>query len=175
MSRKIFVLGGAKSGKSRFAQNLAESFQGKRTYIATALPIDDEMKDKIEKHKNNRNPELWHNLIEEPYELPEILMKLNNNTDVVLVDCLTVWLSNIFMKFEDDYDKILEKINLLENAIMNLKYNIVLVSNEVGMGIVPANKLARIFREFSGIMNQKVASISDEFYLFFCGYSIRLK
>jgi len=170
----IFVSGGTRSGKSRFAQLKAESFEGKRTYIATAIPVDDEMKERIKIHKQNRSTEIWHELIEEPYDIPEILIKLNKKTDVVLLDCITIWLSNILLKF-NDIKKVTDKIDDLIDSLKKIEYNIILVSNEVGMGIVPENKIARIFRDLSGIANQKISKISDEFYVIFSGYPLRLK
>ncbi len=174
MGKIIFVSGGTRSGKSDFAQKIAESFNGIRTYIATAIAFDDEMKKRIELHKSKRSKDIWHNLVEEPYNLPEVLISLKNTTDVVLVDCITIWLSNLLLKNEDK--SFLEKqIDLLVESLKKINYNIVLVSNEVGMGIVPENKLARLFRDISGIANQKISIISDEFYIIFSGYPLRLK
>ena len=148
----ILVSGGTRSGKSKFAQLKAELFEGKRTYIATAIPIDDEMEKRIKIHKQNRDPKKWENLIEEPYDIPEILIKLNKNTDVALIDCITIWLSNLLLKF-NEIKKVLDRVNDLINSLKKIEYNIILVTNEVGMGIVHENKIARIFRDLSGITN----------------------
>ncbi len=173
--RKILVTGGARSGKSEFAENLCLNIPGKRTYLATAIPFDDEMKQRIKLHKKRRDPNLWHNLIEEPYNIPEILVSLNSKIDVLLLDCITIWLNNLFLKIGTDESIIFKEIEKFLKVLQGINYNIVIVSNEVGMGLVPENKLARIFRDISGKVNKKMAKIVSEFYIIFSGYALRLK
>ena len=170
----VFVSGGTRSGKSSFAQKYAESIPGKRTYIATAISFDAEMEQRIKKHQQQREDN-WHKLIEEPYNLKDIILSLNSKTDVALLDCITLWLNNLFFKFNENIEKINNEIDIFINSIKKINYNLFIVSNEVGMGIVPENKLARIFRDISGETNQKLAKISDEFYICFSGYALRLK
>ncbi len=174
MKKIIFVSGGARSGKSEFAEKICKNLPGVRTYLATAIPFDNEMKERILKHQERRDPSIWHHLIEEPYNLPEILIKLKNKTDVLLIDCITIWLSNLLIKNQDE-KFIYSQIYLLIDSLKEINYNTVLVSNEVGMGIVPENKLARIFRDISGFANKRIAATADEFYVIFSGYSLRLK
>jgi len=170
--KKILVVGGARSGKSEFAENLCLNLTGKRTYLATAIPFDQEMKKRIQQHKKRRNSSFWHDLIEEPYNLPAKLLEIE--TDILLVDCITIWLSNLLLKNTDE--KFLNsQINLLIDSLKKINYNIVLVSNEVGMSIVPENKLARIFRDISGFANKKIAETVNEFYIIFSGYPLKLK
>jgi len=169
---KVLITGGARSGKSEFAEKICLSLPGKRTYLATAIPFDDEMKKRISIHKERRDPSKWHELIEEPYNLPEIL--LNVKTDVLLLDCITLWLNNLLLKNESE-KFLYSQIQLFVDSLKKINYNIVLVSNEVGMGIVPENKLGRIFRDIAGFANKKIAEVVDEFYIIFSGYSIKLK
>jgi adenosylcobinamide kinase/adenosylcobinamide-phosphate guanylyltransferase len=170
----IFVTGGCRSGKSDFTQKYAESLEGKRTYIATALPIDSEMEERIKKHQEKRKKK-WHFLIEEPFDLKNTVIRLNGKTDIGLIDCITVWINNLLYKFDNSYEKTTEEINLFIENLKKVEYNILIVSNEVGAGIVPMNKLARMFRDISGETNRKLAKISDEFYTCFSGYPLRLK
>jgi adenosylcobinamide kinase/adenosylcobinamide-phosphate guanylyltransferase len=170
----VFITGGARSGKSSFAQKYAESIEGVRTYIATAIPFDKEMEERIKKHQQMRDSK-WHNLIEEPYDLKKVVSDLNKNTDVALIDCITIWINNLLYKFENNIEKTREEIDKFIENILQIEYNLFIVSNEVGMGIIPDNKLARIFRDISGETNQKIAKIADEFYTSFSGFPLRLK
>ncbi len=174
MSKVVFVVGGNRSGKSFFAQTYAESLSGKRVYVATAIAFDEEMKERIRKHKSIR-ADKWHETIEEPYNISRILSNMRGKTDVMLIDCITLWLNNLILKFENDFQKIYREIDKFVKEISNVTYNLFIVSNEVGMGIVPENKIARLFRDLSGYANQKIAKASDEFYISFCGYNLRLK
>ena len=170
----VFVTGGNRSGKSDFAQKYAESIQGFKTYVATAISTDKEMEDRISKHREKRG-KLWDNLVEEPYNLKKVILDLNGKTDVALIDCITVWINNLLYKFDNNIEKTYSEINLFMENLKKVEYNIFIVSNEVGMGIVPLNKLARVFRDISGETNQNLAKLADEFYTFFSGYPIRLK
>ena len=170
----VFVSGGTRSGKSSFAQKYAESIEGIRTYIATAIPFDDEMKQRIKKHQQLRGSS-WHKLIEEPYNLKDSVLSLNNNTNVALIDCITVWINNLLYRFNENVSETVKEIDKFIENIKKINYNLIIVSNEVGMGIVPENKLARIFRDIAGETNEKIAHIADEFYISFSGYQIRMK
>jgi len=168
----IFVTGGCRSGKSDYAQKKCEEFKGIKTYIATAIAFDKEMEERIKLHQSKRTG--W-NLIEEPLDIPRKLVELNGKTDVALLDCVTLWLNNLILKYNFNNDLITNNINDFTQSLKKIEYTLYIVSNEVGMGIVPENKLARFFRDLSGKTNQLIASLSDEFYVFFSGYSLRLK
>ncbi len=164
-----FIIGGARSGKSGFAEKNAVSFKGERAYIATATALDDEMKERIDKHKKERSGK-W-DTFEEPVEIAPLIKELSGRYDVILLDCLTLWLSNMFQN-EANIEGEIEK---LTSTLENIKSPIFIVSNETGMGIVPDNPLARKFRDMSGIMNQKVAFVADEVYMVVAGIPMRIK
>lgn len=175
-SRLILVLGGARSGKSAYALQLAESMPGKRLYLATAEALDNEMLQRIKKHKKGRGNN-WQT-IEEPIKIAEVVKK-NRGYDVILLDCLTIWLSNLITHYElrimNLDSQIVKHIASLVSACKKTKADIIVVSNEVGLGIVPDNPLARKFRDIAGIANQKMAEAADEVYFVVSGMTIRLK
>lgn len=152
---KTFVIGGARSGKSRIAQHLAETNDGPLLFIATAQPFDSEMSDRIARHQLDRGPR-W-KTIDAPVALPDILRLHNKTGTVVLVDCLTVWLGNLMHHGHDRDAAVLA----LTDSIAAIVAPLVLVSNEVGQGIVPDNPMARAFRDEAGRLNQKVAAQAD--------------
>lgn len=166
----IFVIGGAKSGKSSFALAKAESFPGKKAYIATAEPLDDEMKERIEKHRSRRGRD-WETF-EEPVNIGGVLKDLGSDYNAVIIDCLTLWLSNLLLGSEDVEGEINAFVSSLKDCDLKAVF---IVSNEVGMGIVPDNALSRTFRDFAGSLNQKMAGIADEVYLVIAGIPIRIK
>ena len=173
MSTVYYVTGGARSGKSSFALQLAASYQNK-VFLATAEPFDDEMRNRIGKHQEERGAHFT--TIEEPLSLALALQKLPAGTDVVLLDCLTVWAGNLMHYGEGGGEgEIDRQIELFLEALRQPPCDIILVSNEVGMGIVPENSMARSFRDRAGMINQKVASIASEAYLLCSGLPIRLK
>ncbi|MDP8996066.1 MAG: bifunctional adenosylcobinamide kinase/adenosylcobinamide-phosphate guanylyltransferase [Pseudomonadota bacterium] len=145
----IFVLGGARSGKSRFAESLC---QAPRTYIATAQAFDEEMIKRIAQHQSDRGKE-WHTL-EAPLDLVGALVKAKGD---VLLDCLTLWLNNLLLA-EKDVQASLD--GLLAQLQIN-RQKLVIVSNELGLGLVPEHGLSRRFRDLHGLMNQQVAAIAD--------------
>ncbi len=153
-----FVIGGCRSGKSNYALDKANLVRGNKKYfIATSLPTDPEMENRVKKHQNERGKE-WHT-IEEPIFIHKIIEDLGKKADVILIDCLTLWISNLL--FESyDLDGITEMVKKLEYALSNCDCPVYIVSNEVGMGIVPENKLARQFRDYAGFVNQKMAAFS---------------
>ena len=173
MANKIyFITGGARSGKSFFAENLAKDLAGKRAYIATAQALDPEMAAKIEKHRRDRD-NVW-DTYEEPLAVAELLRKLSNRYQVILLDCLTLWLSNV-MAHTDGDDAVTARSQELAAAISNFDGSCIVVSNEVGLGIVPDNPLARKFRDFAGMLNQKIARAADEVYFTAAGIPVKIK
>jgi len=173
MANKLyFVTGGARPGKSAFAEKLALTVPGKRAYLATAQALDAEMVARIEHHRQRRGS-AW-DTYEEPLAVAELLNKLSGRYGVVLLDCLTLWLSNV-MAHTDGDDAVSRQSDLLVEAVKNLKGTCIIVSNEVGLGIVPDNALARRFRDLAGFVNQKVAQASDEAYLLTAGIPMKMK
>ncbi len=165
----IFIIGGARSGKSSFALNEASKIKGQKAYIATAEALDNEMKERIERHKKGRGDE-W-DTYEEPLKITAVLSDIKNRYTVVVLDCLTLWLSNIMRNRLE----IENEINTFVNSLEDFPCHVFIVSNEVGMGIVPDNELAREFRDWAGFLNQKVAEIADEVYLVTAGIPVRIK
>lgn len=171
MSHKIyFITGGARSGKSSFAEKLADGLSGKHAYVATAQALDPEMAARIEKHRAERGDH-W-DTFEEPLAIDELLRKLSNRYEVVLLDCLTLWLSNIMAHRNGDLTTYQDA---LISAVTDFSGSCILVSNEVGLGIVPDNPLARQFRDLAGILNQRVARVADEVYFTAAGIPMRIK
>jgi adenosylcobinamide kinase/adenosylcobinamide-phosphate guanylyltransferase len=173
MGKKIFVLGGCRSGKSSYALETAEKYSADRkVFIATCIPCDDEMRQRVERHQEERS--LAWETVEAPLLLPEAITENSRRADVIMVDCLTLWVSNLLMEF-DDSEKIEMQIPRLTEAIEKSHCPVVLVSNEVGQGIVPENKLARQFRDLVGFVNQAVAGCADEVILAVAGIPIKIK
>lgn len=173
MSHKIyFITGGARSGKSAFAEKLASGLTGKRAYLATAQALDPEMAARIEKHRKDRG--LAWDTYEEPLAVAELMRKLSVRYDVVLLDCLTLWLSNIIAHKHGD-DVVSLCADELVAAITAFNGVCIIVSNEVGLGIVPDNPLARRFRDLAGILNQRVAQAADDVYFTAAGIPVKIK
>ncbi len=167
-----FITGGARSGKSGFAERLAHELEGKRAYIATAQALDPEMAARIEKHRKDRS-KAW-DTYEEPLAIAELLRKLGARYDVALLDCLTLWLSNLIANTADG-EVIGARSEELVDAMSGFKGTLFIVSNEVGLGIVPDNPLARQFRDCAGLLNQKVAQVADNVYFTASGIPIKIK
>ncbi len=163
------VLGGARSGKSRFAEALAQDTGLARTYIATATAWDAEMRQRIARHKADRAG-LWHT-VEEPLALVETLVAEVRPDRVVLVDCLTLWLTNVMLGGRDPE----AEAQRLQAALPGLAGPAILVSNEVGWGIVPDNALARAFRDAQGRLNQAMAQACGRVVLVAAGLPLWLK
>lgn len=173
MAKKLyFITGGARSGKSAFAEQLAAGTAGRRAYLATAQALDAEMVARIEHHRRRRGS-AW-DTYEEPLAVAELLERLADRYEVVLLDCLTLWVSNVMARTDDD-DAVSRQADLLVNAARNMRNTGIIVSNEVGLGIVPDNVLARRFRDLAGFVNQKLAQAADEAYLLAAGIPMRLK
>ena len=173
MNTKIFIIGGCRSGKSGHALTRAQEFPGNnRVFIATCNPQDDEMRQRVARHQEERSRS-WQT-VEAQLLLPEAVDANSRKADVILVDCLTLWISNLLMASEDP-DEIERQIPRLTAAIQNTKCPLVLVSNEVGQGIVPANKLARQFRDLVGYVNQAVADCVNEVVWTVAGIPVKIK
>ncbi|HAS72873.1 MAG TPA: bifunctional adenosylcobinamide kinase/adenosylcobinamide-phosphate guanylyltransferase [Clostridiales bacterium UBA8960] len=180
------VLGGARSGKSTYAEQMAMALSNDVLYIATAVITDDDMADRIERHKASR-PSNWHTL--EQYSTFENLVSLEafSDSEVVLLDCLTVMMTNLMFASDIDFEdttpsaigdveaSIKREIDELIKAVRLADKHLVIVSNEVGLGIVPAYKLGSYFRDISGRMNQYVAKLADDVTFIASGLPLVLK
>ena len=173
MKKIIFVVGGCRSGKSRYALKLADQIsEDNKIFIATCVPGDEEMKQRVLLHRKERAPQ-WKTL-EVPVLLPKAIIDISRKTEVVLVDCLTLWLNNIFAE-NDDQETIGKQIQQLSRSLGKVRCPVILVSNEVGSGIVPENKLARRFRDVMGFVNQTVSGISDQVIWMVAGIPVTIK
>ena len=166
------ITGGARSGKSTYAENLALRLcndSSRRCYIATAEAFDDEMKSRIKAHQDRRAGQFF--TVEAPVELGKAITDVcdGRRADVILVDCLTVWTGNLLY-----YERLEEKERLL-SALKAATCDVILVTNETGMGIVPDNALSRRFRDEAGFVNQAVAAIADNVVLMVCGLPMSVK
>ncbi|WP_437485639.1 bifunctional adenosylcobinamide kinase/adenosylcobinamide-phosphate guanylyltransferase [Sorangium sp. So ce1014] len=173
--RIALVGGGVRSGKSAFALSLARSLGARRAFIATAEPFDDEMRARIAAHARERGDEFT--TLEEPVALPERIASLTG-VDVVVVDCLTLWLSNLLLRDETEgreLDRIEARIEDLAAAVESAAPHVVLVSNEVGMGIVPESRLGRAFRDLAGRAHQRLNRSASELYVAVMGAILRLR
>jgi adenosylcobinamide kinase/adenosylcobinamide-phosphate guanylyltransferase len=167
----ILVLGGARSGKSSWALHYAEERYETFLFLATARSLDDEMAERIRLHKSSRGPE-WQ-LVEEPIEISEALKTRCGDVETVLIDCLTVWLSNVMFEMG------MESIDFYREGLLTTlsvrERNIIVVSNELGMGIVPENPIGRKFRDLSGQVNQNIAAMADKVVFLMAGLPMVLK
>ena len=170
MSKITYITGGQRSGKSSTAQTNALSKSNKPTYVATAFISDDEMKARIYRHKADRGDN-WTS-IEETLFVGDL--ELNENS-VVVLDCVTLWLTSIFFKFEEDVDGSLEFFKTQWNKLKSKNIDLIVVSNEIGMGVIPSSAMARKFTDLQGWANQIIANDADEAYLMVSGLKIRLK
>lgn len=165
----LLVLGGARSGKSRYAQTRAEALDGELVYLATAQALDAEMGERIERHRADRGPR-W-TTVEAPVELTAAIRAEGRAGRVLLIDCLTLWTSNLLLADRD----IGAATGDLVAAIGEAGCPLILVANEVGLGIVPDNALARRFRDEAGRVNQRIAAAVDEVMFVAAGLPLRLK
>jgi adenosylcobinamide kinase / adenosylcobinamide-phosphate guanylyltransferase len=156
MNDIILVTGGARSGKSRFALELAKTTT-RKAFIATAQPVDDEMRRRIEKHRLERGEGFL--TVEEPLDLAGVLGRLDPKTEIAVVDCLTVWLGNL-MHIHGPREALYEEGVSFLAALRTPPCRLVIVTNEVGSGLVPENELARCYRDLSGLLNQSVARLA---------------
>lgn len=168
-SGAVLVLGGARSGKSAFAERLVTETGLSRHYIATGRAWDDEMRDRIARHRADRG-DGWQTH-EEPLDLIARLEALDDAHNVILVDCLTLWVTNLMMQ-----ERIMaDEFARLTAHFSRARAKLVLVSNEVGLGIVPENRMARDFRDHAGRLHQAVAANATEVYFVAAGLPLRMK
>jgi len=178
MGRITLITGGSRSGKSSFAQRLAEEQPGSRLFLATCPVTDKEMEIRILRHIQDRQKGNW-DTIEEPVRIAEQLA-LASRYDTVLIDCLTLWINNLLYEASGkksalDEDRItLETKRLVETAGEH-PGEVILVTNEVGLGIVPENKTARLYRDLVGRCNQCVGAAAERVYLVTCGIPLQIK
>jgi len=168
----IFITGGVRSGKSQFALELAQKFPGPKAYLATAQALDREMAERIRRHKRNR-PRDWQSLVEALW-VSVILKEKGDHFGLILIDCLTLWVSNGLMAHWTE-KKFLQEAERLRKTCREARCSLIIVSNEVGLGIVPDNPSARMFRDLSGLIHQKVAQQADEVYFMVAGIPLQLK
>jgi adenosylcobinamide kinase / adenosylcobinamide-phosphate guanylyltransferase len=169
----VLITGGAKSGKSTLALSMCNDPDMGHIFIATAEAMDGEMEERIRRHRAERGDK-W-TTVEEPLDILARIGELDRGDAIILVDCLTLWLSNLFMRHEDNHEEIYRRINDLAAGLSSLKGIVVLVSNEVGMGIVPENRLAREFRDAAGYMNQRIGAVAKKVVITFAGLPMILK
>jgi len=165
------VIGGARSGKSSYAARLAAHHFKRPLYIATAEPFDPEMVERIARHKSARGPE-WA-CVEEPLDVAGAVADVSSRHDGVLLDCVTVWLCNVLVR--EGEKAISKRIDELIAALGGRKRDVIVVGNEVGMGIVPDNRMGRDFRDYAGWLNQDLAEIADTVVLVVAGIPMVLK
>lgn len=179
MGKIVLVTGGARSGKSRFAEKYAASSGERIAYIATAETYDEEMIFRVQLHKARR-PKTWLTF-EAPHDAHLALEEAAKKSDTILFDCLTLYISNILCGMEsvedsaENYRRVREKIDLLAEAAKKFYGTVIFVTNEVGEGIVPADRLSREYRDIVGIANQLLAREADEVYAVICGIPVDIK
>lgn len=173
MHSSTLIIGGCRSGKSAHALNLAETTGlTQKLFIATCVAQDKEMQQRVERHQLERGPH-WQT-VEAPEAVTDTIAKHEHNTHLIVVDCLTLWMSNIMLSHQTD-DEIHRAIDALCQRIQNLTIPIILVSNEVGNGIVPENALARRYRDLVGRTNQKVAAACQQVMWMVAGIPVSIK
>lgn len=172
MGKITFILGGARSGKSNYALELAKKHKGKIAFIATCRPFDAEMKQRIALHKKTR-PSNWQ-CFEEYQDIAALLQQVGNKFDLIIIDCLTLLVTNLMLAGKTA-GKIEKIINSMLLELKNIRARFILVSNEVGLGIVPANKLGRDFRDIAGKVNQLAAKNADEVFFMVSAIPWRIK
>jgi adenosylcobinamide kinase/adenosylcobinamide-phosphate guanylyltransferase len=165
------ITGGSRSGKSSHALTLAETFQ-RKLFIATAQALDAEMTTRIAKHKKERG--MSFRTVEEPLDIAKTIRSAGNEYDIIVLDCLTVWLGNLQFHLQTIEDRTVHVAQLLD-VLDSPPCSIILVTNEVGMGIVPENDLARRFRDEAGYLNQQVARLADRVILMISGIPLVIK
>jgi len=168
---RLLILGGARSGKSRLAQDMAARRWLHPVYLATAEILDDEMAARVRMHRRTR-ARRWH-CVEEPLEIAKIIRRGVPGTDGLLVDCLTIWLSNVLLK--EGRGAFARRRDELVKALHQTRQDVILVANEVGMGVVPENALGRTFRDLAGWLNQAVAKEADTVIFVAAGLPLVLK
>ncbi len=181
MSRRklIFITGGVRSGKSNFAEKMAVDSGKSVAYLATAQPLDEEMAFRIEKHREKRL-NTWETY-EEPIKVRELVSRLGLEKEAILIDCLTLLTSNLLLRKEDKVEdpewqeEILLEIEKLAEISFRVPAQVIIVSNEVGMGLVPDNTLGRVYRDILGRANSIIADKADEVFLMVSGIPLKIK
>lgn len=186
MGKSILITGGARSGKSSYAEKLARELGGNILYIATSIPFDEEMKSRVKKHRESR-PSEW-----DTYEgyrgLGRVISEKGEQYKGILLDCITVMVTNLLLEYPGiDYDNagyedfaeaekaIKEEIEELLKCVSKSQATVIMVTNELGSGIVPENLLGRVFRDIAGRVNQLIAEQCDEVFITVCGLPLKLK
>jgi len=175
----IFITGGARSGKSNFAEKTAISLGKSIAYLATAQPLDEEMAFRIKKHREKRL-NTWETY-EEPIEVRELVSRLGLEKEVILIDCLTLLTSNLLLRKEDKVEdpkwqeEILLEIEKLAEISFKVPARVIIVSNEVGMGLVPENPLGRVYRDILGRANSIIADKADGVFIMVSGIPLKIK
>ncbi|MDQ2085511.1 bifunctional adenosylcobinamide kinase/adenosylcobinamide-phosphate guanylyltransferase [Herbivorax sp. ANBcel31] len=185
MGEIILVTGGSRSGKSSFAESIAKKYKNDVLYIATSIPFDEEMKERVKKHRIQR-PSHW-NTLEAYKDLDIHLKKSKNKKEIVLIDCITLMVSNIMLEENLDWEslneneainiekRIVEQLEKLLDVIKENGSTFIAVTNEVGMGIIPPNRLSRMFGDIAGRVNQKLSKKADRVYFCVSGIPIKIK
>jgi len=172
MGKLIFITGGARSGKSKYAVGLAKNMTGKVVFLATGEAKDEETKRRIEEHRKSR-PREW-KTIEETKDIASVLLNIQPSHEILIIDCLTFFISNLLLGGVDE-KVILEEIKRITEIILQSDCTTIVVSNEVGGGIVPDNKLGRRFRDIVGLANQIMANSAREVWFTVSGIPIKIK
>lgn len=185
MSDFVLITGGARSGKSRFAELLAAHPGLPVIYIATAQVYDDEMALRVKKHREQR-PAEW-GLVEEPLEIPAVFERLRNENAIILLDCVTLWLTNLLLAdypedvsenpfdFEEKEKTILKQVHTVARLAQEITPQVILVTNEVGQGIVPDNPISRAYRDLAGRANQILGQAANKVYWVVAGCPLEVK
>lgn len=168
--RVILIGGGTRSGKSDFALSLARRLGRRRLFLASARAGDDEMRQRIDRHRRTRGPDF--ETIEEPLAVADVIRR--GGGDVLVFDCLTLWLANLLLEGQAP-EAILDRVADLTDALAAPPLHVLIVTNEVGMGIVPESELGRTFRDLAGLAHQRLAARADEVYFAVLGTMLRLK
>lgn len=164
-----FITGGQRSGKSRFGQELAKRMGNKPIYLATSRIWDDDHHDRIKRHQADRD-DSWHTIEEE-----KMISQHDFKGKVVLLDCLTLWLTNFFTDNDGDIELSLQQTKAEINALLNQNLNLIIISNEIGMGLHGDSSVGRKFTDLQGWMNQYIAENANEVYFMISGISMRIK
>ncbi len=170
MEKLTLLLGGARSGKSAYALEEASRIPGQKAFVATAQAFDDEMKIRIEKHKTERGND-W-TTFEEPLHIVALLREIGTSHSVILLDCFTLWVSNVMHSSLDFHDEV---ENLVETLTTGRSAPIYIVSNEVGLGLVPESELGRAYRDNLGFLNRRIAMIASTVYFMVAGIPLAIK
>lgn len=169
MSKMILITGGARSGKSRYAQELALQLSDRPVYVATARKWDGEFNQRIQRHQKERYAR-WTSIEEE-----KLISQLALENQVVVVDCVTLWLTNFFVDNKNDIDKCLDECKKEINDLAKPGSTMIIITNEIGMGVHAESEIGRRFTDLQGWMNQYIASMADEVILMVSGIAVKIK